>query len=114
MLYSEIFKLLLKWFLGPVGEYQTHTTRSVGSNPTHGVEVSGAEFATEVGDGGGGAVLCALGVEGENITYKILFASYDATFDFFIIQKSDNFIFFLFSILIQFRIILNWFCIKVS
>ena len=53
MLYSEIFKLLLKWFLGPVGEYQTHTTRSVGSNPTHGVEVSGAEFATEVGDGGG-------------------------------------------------------------
>ena len=82
MVYSEIFKLLLKWFLGPVGEYQTHTTRSVGSNPTHGVEVSGAEFATEVGDGGGGAVLCALGVEGENITYKILFASYDATFHF--------------------------------
>ena len=51
MLYSEIFRLLLKWFLGPVGEYQTHTTRSVGSNPTHGVEVSGAEFATEVGGG---------------------------------------------------------------
>ena len=54
-----------------MGESQTHTTRSVGSNPTHGVEVSGAEFATEVGDGGGVAVLCAVGVGEENINYKI-------------------------------------------
>ena len=62
MLYSEIFRLLLKWFLGPVGEYQTHTTRSVGSNPTHGVEVSEAVLASEVGDGGEGTFLCAVGV----------------------------------------------------
>ena len=33
-------------------ESQTHNTRSVGSNPTHGVEVSEAVLASEVGDGG--------------------------------------------------------------
>ena len=35
---------------------------SVGSNPTHGAEFSEAEFATEVGDGGDGVVLIAVGV----------------------------------------------------
>ena len=62
MVYSEIFRLLSIWFLGSVGEFLTHTTRSVGSNPTNGVDVSEAEFASEVGDGGGGSVLCAAGV----------------------------------------------------
>ena len=41
---------------------------------------SGAEFASEVGDRGGGAVLCAVGVGKENMNSKILFASYDETF----------------------------------
>ena len=45
-------------------ESQTHTTRSVGSNPTHGMEVSEAEFATEVGDGWEEAELCAVVVGG--------------------------------------------------
>ena len=80
-----------------MGESQTHTTRSVGSNPTHGVEVSGAEFATEVGDGGGGAVLCAVGVGKENMNSKILFASYDETF---------------FSLLSRNRIILSFSCFE--
>ena len=61
-----------------MGECQTHTTRSEGSNPTQGVEVSEAEFTAEVGDGG--AVLCAVGVGKENMNSKILFASYDETF----------------------------------
>ena len=43
-------------------ESLTPTTRSVGSNPTHGVEVSEAVLASEVGDGGEGTVLCAVGV----------------------------------------------------
>ena len=37
---------------------------SVGSNPTQGVDLSEAVQVTDVGDGGGGAVLCAVGVGG--------------------------------------------------
>ena len=61
-------------------ESQTHNTRSVGSIPHKEWKFSGAEFASEVGDEGGGAVLCAVGVGEENISCKILFASYDETF----------------------------------
>ena len=34
---------------------------SVGSNPTQGLDLSEAVQVTDVGDGGGGAVLCAVG-----------------------------------------------------
>ena len=79
-----------------MGECQTHTTRSVGSNPTQGVEVSEAEFATEVGNGGGGAVLCAVGVGERNINFKF-FLHHMMKFSLFIfIQKPDNFIIFMF------------------
>ena len=82
MVYSEIFRLLSIWFLGSVGEFLTHTTRSVGSNPTNGVDVSEAEFASEVGDGGEGAVLCAVGDRRKKNKLQILFASYDEIFSF--------------------------------
>ena len=65
---QEISGFFQVGYVGPVEESQTHTTRSVGSNPTHGVEVSEAEFATE--DGGGGAVLCAVGVGERKINCK--------------------------------------------
>ena len=48
---QEISGFFQVGYVGPVEESQTHTTRSVGSNPTHGVETSVEEFATEVGDG---------------------------------------------------------------
>ena len=59
---------------GLVEESQTSTTRSVGSNPTHGVDVSEVEFASEVGDGGEDAVLCAVDVGGrmKNFFYCII------------------------------------------
>ena len=53
-------------------ESLTPTTRSVGSNPTHGVEVSVEEFATEVGDVGGGAKLCAVEVGGRIANFFLL------------------------------------------
>ena len=40
---------------------------SVGSNPTQGVDLSEAVQVTDVGDGAGGAVLCAVGVGGRKI-----------------------------------------------
>ena len=64
-----------------MGEYLTHTTRSVGSNPTHGVEVSGAEIATEVRDGGEEAELCAVEVGGRNLQFLFI-SSYDETLKF--------------------------------
>ena len=53
---QEISGFFQVGYVGPVEESQTHTTRSVGSNPTNKVDLSVAEFASEVGDGGGGAV----------------------------------------------------------
>ena len=86
-----------------MGESQTHTTRSVGSNPTHGVEVSGAEFATEVGDGGGVAVLCAVGVGEENINYKIFLHHMMKLFNFLLSRNRIILSFAFFQFLSDFK-----------
>ena len=84
-----------------MGESQTHTTRSVGSNPTHGVEVSGAEFATEVG--GGVAVLCAVGVGEEKINFKIFLHHMMKLFNFLLSRNRIILSFSCFQFLSDFR-----------
>ena len=51
----------------------------MGSNPTHGVDVSEVEFASEVGDGGEDAVLCAVDVGGrmKNFFYCIIWWNFN-------------------------------------
>lgn len=53
---------MAKWL-----RHQICNRMSVGSNPTQGVDLSEAVQVTDVGDGGGGAVLCAVGVGGRKI-----------------------------------------------
>ena len=61
----------------------------MGSSPTHGVEVSEAVFASEVGDGGEEAVLSAVGVVKRNRNCNVFLHHVMKLFHF-IIQKMDN------------------------
>ena len=58
---------MAKWL-----RHQISNRMSVGSNPTQGVDLSEAVQVTDVGDGGGEAVLCAVGVGERNKLQKVL------------------------------------------